>query len=423
MKVIEHIRSSKIFHNLSYTLMANTINQLRGFLLVWTAVKFLSVEAYGELVLVTFLIGTVVDLSDFGVNVSTTRFTAKYYQGHDYGRFFSTIIYSLKRKLFAFVFVAIGLGIFSEKVAILIFNNAALENYVYLSIIAIFFGMNAGVINSIIQGKQAFSKMLCIAVGTICIVFLLFLALWYANELDFKGFVFLNIAVAVCSCSLGTFLIRKDIQRSWKFKYKTKEIRKEFNNFGNWMLIWSIFVIIKSKIDVLMIAQLATTEQVAYYDLANKFSKPLMLIFSSYGQVLTPMFAGIQSTEKLRFLVSQTKKSCASITGILLIGILLAPYMIEIIVGNGYMESGFLLQMIILSLVFFVWTMPFNSSLFALNKPFVFSIDTVIGMIVTLLGNYLLIPLWGAEGAAVTVIMVNIVSLITSAYFYRKFMR
>lgn len=422
MKVIERIRNGKIFQNLSYTLLANTINQLRGFLLVWVAVKFLTVEAYGELVLVTFLISTVIDLSDFGVNVSTTRFVAKYYQGHNYGKFLATIIYSFRRKLLAFVIVAVCLGIFAEKVAILIFNNAALENYVYLSIVAIFFGMNSGVINSIIQGKQVFSKTLCIAIGTISIVFFLFLILWYVDGLDFNGFVFLNIAVTVCSCSLGTFIIRKDIRRSWNFKHKTKAICKEFNSFGNWMLIWSIFVIVKTKIDVLMIAQLATTEQVAYYDLANKFSKPLMLIFSSYGQVLTPMFAGVQSTEKLRILVSQTKKTCVCITVMLFIAILLSPYMIEIILGTSYMESILPLQLIITSLVFFVWTMPFNTGLFALNKPFVFSVDTVIGLGVTLLGNYLLIPLWGAEGAAVTVIIVNMISLITSIYFFRKFM-
>lgn len=423
MKIIEKLKNNKIVNNLSYTVMASILNQLRGFLLVWTAIKFLSVEDYGKLVLVTFFITTIIELSDFGVNLSTTRFVAQYYQSREYKKFFTTIIYSIKRKLIAFCLVATGLVFFSEEVAAIIFNDVTLEKYVYLSIIAIFFGMNASVFGAVIQGKQSFSRILHISIGAFSCFGGFFLVLLFLGGLTFDGFILLNILVVISSCLFGFFYLRRDICIASKYIAYTKAISSEFNKFGNWMLIWSIFVIIKSKIDVFMLAHLATTEQVALYDVASKFTKPMMLVFSSYGQVITPLFAGVKVLGELRRLVAQTRKMCIIMTVGLVIGIVMAPYLIEIVIGGEYYKSVSSLQLIMFSLVFFVWTMPYNTTLFALNKPFVFSIDTVIGLMVTLIGNVLLIPLMGAEGASLTVVFVNLASLITSVYFYRRYTR
>lgn len=407
-------------HNLSYAMINNLVNQFRGLLLIWLAVKTLPVDIYGQLVLITLLIGTVVDLSDLGVNVSTTRFVAQYYQQKKKTEYFSTIYYSFKRKLWAFLGIVIVLLLIPGQLSELFFKDRSLEVYIYLSILGIFSGMFYGLESSIIQGKKEFKKLLYISLCAFAVLGIFIGVVYYFKFLDLKSFFFLNILVTISSFGIGTYFLQDDLKISLRYKKYAYKIKGAFNNFGNWMLVWSVFVIIKSKLDIFMMAHLSSDQEIAYYDLASKFTKPVMLVFNSYGQVLVPELSGLKTIEDVKITLKSTKKFCFIMTIGLVTLFLIAPYLIHLIIGGRYDAAISPLRILILSLIPFVWTMPYNTAFFVLNKPYVFTVDTIIGFIITVVGNYLLLPKYGAIGATITVLCVNLASLIVSLYFYFK---
>lgn len=420
---LSRLKQSALVKNFSYSLSANIISQLRGLIIILCTTKLLSVEEYGQLVLVTFLIATVIDISDLGVNTSTTRFVARYFQQHRYKKYLAVLFYSFKRKAIAFGLTAAILTFGAYPIALGIFNDLTLKPYVYISLLGIFFGMFWGLENSIYQGKQYFARLCQIAALTFVLVMALLGLFYLTDALDLGHFVLLNIAITCISFVLGTWYLRRDLRRSLLLRHFTSTIKKDFNAFGNWMLLWSLFVIFKTKIDILMLTHLASTEQIAYYDLANKFTKPVLLIFSSYGQVLTPVLAGLVSYTAIHAKIKHTVKPCLLLSLALVLLILLSPLLIRLIIGDNYAASVLPMQLIFGALIFYVWTMPFNSALFALNKPYVFSIDTATGVLVTVAGNAFLIPYFGAIGASLTLIIVNMTSLGISIYFYYKTIR
>ena len=76
------------------------------------------------------------------------------------------------------------------------------------------------------------------------------------------------------------------------------------------------------------------------------------------------------------------------------------------------------MTMLLFAIIFFVWTIPFNSALYALNKPYIFSMAAFVGLVVTAIGDYLLLGKYGAIGAAYTYIAAQIVGLIIALGAY-----
>lgn len=420
---IARVKRSTMMRHLSYAFSANLLNQLRGFLLIWVSVKLLSVEEYGFLVLVTMLVGMVTDISDAGVSAATSRFAAEYYQKRMYRKYAQVIYYSLYRKWIAFWIVSLILLVGCVPLAKLLFHDGNASLYVIISLIGIFPGMFLGVENAILSGKQEFKTQFCIARYSFITIVLIFLSCYVMGILSLNVFIAINFLVNIVSGAFSTYFLRSDLKKSFFFRKDYQGIRHEFNKFGNWMFIWSVFVVIKSRIDVVMLSYLGGVAQVAYYDIATKFTKPVMLVFGSYGQVLNPKLVAYGSLDGLQQLIRQTYKFVSLLSFALLLCIPISPYAIDFIIGSEYEEAVLPLQIILVGLVFFVWTMPFNGALFALKKPFVFSLDTIIGMVVTIMGNYFLIPMFHSSGAALTALMMNAASLVLSVFFYRYYMR
>ena len=101
-------------------------------------------------------------------------------------------------------------------------------------------------------------------------------------------------------------------------------------------------------------------------------------------------------------------------------GILLAKPVILILFGTKYTQAIIPCQMLLFAIIFYIWTVPFNSALYALNMPYVFTVAALIGLLVTVVGNYYLLGRFGAIGAAVTYIAAQMVGLIVSMVAYLR---
>ena len=409
--------------NVSYTMVAGVLNQLRWILLVWIATQTLSVSDYGIFALITSLILMAVDLSDLGINASVTRFSAQFFQKKQFNLFSFIIAYAFRRKCIN-ACLAVGIMVlFSKQISQLLFHSNDLYGFIIIGAGGVGLGLFNGLNMAIFQGKQAFAEILKVSIGSFILSIIITGILYLMGKLNLSGFIGIYIFILASSLMLSGWKLKEDYWKGWNWKYESAEIKDEFKKFGNWMFIWAIICALQSRIDVVMLAQMTNTNQVAYYDIAMKYTRPLMMLFSAYGQVLQPLMAGYQNKKEIVFCVKSTYSFLWKMSILLIMGILLANLGVKYIIGIQYLESVIPLRVILVGLIFFIWTMPYNTALYSMKKPYVFTIQSIIGLFVTIGGNYFILTEWGAIGASCVFLFVQFTCLICSIIFYKWYMR
>jgi PST family polysaccharide transporter len=91
--------------------------------------------------------------------------------------------------------------------------------------------------------------------------------------------------------------------------------------------------------------------------------------------------------------------------GIVLVTLLLSRFVIDLMYGPAYEESISILNIYVLTCI--PIAMGLGQGLWLLNerKSYLAPIQTIFGALVSVLTNFLLIPVWGIEGAAVAAVV------------------
>lgn len=401
---------------------ASIFVQIRSFIFVLIATKALSVEEYGIYTLVMMLVMTAAELSDLGMNSAVTRFSAQYHANKELKKEHDLICFAFKRKFFNAVIVVSLLVVFSKQIAVFLTGESTYDSMIMISSIGVFFALLNGLNNAVLQGRKLFSQYLKTSLIVFVNSLIIISVIYFFHLITMKLLVIYNIAILAMSFILSYFFLKYDLRDCLK-KIKNDEVIKNFNSFGRWMFLWAILAVMQSKIDILMLSQLTNITQVAYYDIAMKFTRPCLMIVAAYGQVLNPVMASITSKEMLKTKLKTTNKVVLVMSMGIIAVIFLAPYIIEFIFDSKYINSILPLQILLISLVFYIGTIPYNTALYVMNKPQVFSVAAAMGVIITIVGNYFLLQDYGAVGAAITFLFVQLLGFIISYFAYKKYLK
>lgn len=416
MKLFDKMKS-KTAKDSILTLSGNLISQIIGFVVTVIVSRFMSVVSYGIYSILNNISAFVNDMADMGMNGAITRFVSEYRAKGELEKEQQIIAYSLRRKSINLVVVLIVLILCAHPIASYWLGDGSKYIYIYLIIVTCAFSLFTSALRAVLQGRQDFKKYF--------ITIVMWNAVWCGSILIMAFTGSLNVFSSVLSGAisgavnllLGIYLVKVDIKSIYRNVKIDSDIKKKFNNFGNWMLLWALFAILQSKLDVFMLATFTTKEQVSYYEIASKVIKPILMVVSAYAQVLNPQFASMD-TSKLKERIKSIAKFIAIISAVIVFAILIVGPVITMFFGNKYDNSIVPAKLLLFAIIFYVWTVPFNSALYALNKPYIFTLAAFIGLVVTAIGDFLLLGTYGAIGAAYTYIAAQIVGLVVALSSY-----
>lgn len=412
-----NILKNKTAKDSIFTLTGNLISQALSLFVVAIVSRFLSVTDYGIYSILNNISSFVQDMADMGMNGAITRFVAEFRAKNELEKENQVICYSLRRKLLNLIFVFIVLVSFSKPIASYWLHDSSKYHYIYLIILTCAFSLLVSALRAILQGKLEF-KNYFISVVTWNFVWAATITIMaFTNNLTVVSSIIAGVVSGVINLFLCVKLVKLDMKQVICAPNIDLDTKKKFNNFGNWMLLWSMFAVLQSKLDVFMLASFTTPEQVSYYDIASKVIKPILMVVSAYAQVLNPQFASIKKSE-MKHRITIIVKFIGIISVLIVVAIIMVGPVINIVFGNKYNNSILPAQMLLFAIIFYVWTVPFNSALYALNKPYIFTLAAFIGLIVTGIGNYLLLGKYGVIGAAFTYIAAQVVGLIVALLSY-----
>lgn len=193
----------------------------------------------------------------------------------------------------------------------------------------------------------------------------------------------------------------------------------------NWKLIipliklaWPIGLLqllgaIMINTDMVMLGWWQDAASLGYYGAAQKVILLLYILPSIIASGIFPRFAQLahHSNEEFRSLFERSIIACELLAlPLALGGALLAPQIIELLFGAAYLPASLALALLMITLVIVFPSTIFSNALFAYNKQKTFIWFVMIGAGLNIAMNWILIPNFGIEGAAVATIISQVVA-------------
>lgn len=395
-------------------LIGNITSRLISFVLFYGLARSLGAENYGILAIVLVGVATVVEMASAGVNASLIRYSARNH---------GDVIY-LRKLMSTSFFNMILLGIFIVGLAV-IFSSAIsnlffkVSDYKYLVIcggVAIALTLFFGQFTSYLLGLKRFKEYALVIVLLPLSRLILFSVILFFLEIT----PYIAIGIFIFSTFITLFISYKYIlNEKISIKSYSNKINRDTFSFGKWMFFWAIVVAIQAKADVYFVGYYLTMVDVANYDVATKFIAMIMVVFTSYSAVLKPRMSALNDVDEIRKEVMNTTRPVSIICIFIIICSILLPYLVSVFYSDEFSQSAILLSCMLPSLVFFVFTLPLNNSIFALGKSKYFFWMAFIEMVVKLSLLYFLLPIYGLRAAMYIYMFINLLSLMLSFIFYK----
>jgi len=271
---------------------------------------------------------------------------------------------------------------------------------------------------------QAFERFDYISLGTILNSVLMFLGILFAigQKFDLVSFAFIYV-IANGIVFLYSFFVC-----TWKFVIPSLKIDLTF-----WKQIisesapfWlnSVFVIIYFKIDTVMLSIMEGNTVVGWYTASYRLIDALVLVPSTFMSTMYPVFSKfhISSRDYLEFAFKKSFKFLTIIAIPIGIGTtILAEKIITFIYNEQYAPSITALQILIwASVLSFINYTP-STYLTATNKQRTLMILTFLGAVLNIILNFILIPLFSYNGAAIATVSSELVVGLLMIFFIHKF--
>ena len=187
------------------------------------------------------------------------------------------------------------------------------------------------------------------------------------------------------------------------------------------VLSYSIYKIM----DKIMIGSLTTVSQVGLYENSEKIIGIPTSLITALGTVMMPRISSLLSEKKFGMVKKYrafsfkyfTILSFGMIFGIISIGETLAP----VYFGKAFIGCSSTIIILSISIIFLSWANIIRTQYLIPNKidrPYI--VSTIVGAIVNLIINILLIPRYGADGAAVGTVFAELTVFIVQMLYTRK---
>ena len=217
--------------------------------------------------------------------------------------------------------------------------------------------------------------------------------------------------------ALGTKII---LIKFFKIKLKTSwpVMLDTFKNSTPFFLV-SAVAIIQNRIDVIMISKLINNTEVGLFSAANELINVLYLIPNLISNVLFPIFSRqYHESSKSLVLASNLTIKYMAIAGLpISAGIyFVSPSIIMLIYGKAYSDAIDILRILGLG-IFIIFVLSIMAYvLTAADKIKHVTFANILSIIGHIILNIWLIPIYGAEGAAIALLISGCISMI---YLYK----
>lgn len=415
LQIIAILKSNTI-KSISFLLSANVGTSLLGFIGSVIVLRNLSNEG---IALIYPLIGIMMIAAQFGELGISTAFIKLASSYYDHNRNLSMRFFNMALKsksILALLVLLIG-SILSPYISQMTFNTSKYWPYICLTLAGSFCHIIGTYTNSSLQVEKKYVLLSYIKVVPAFIkLLILIILLW------FEQFIFFYILIAFLSVPLLTFVFGIIASSKEVFKVKS-EFRIEFSEifkYSKWILISSLTVAAIAQVDILMVRSMVGVDELSILVGGQKLANILPIVTVSLVTVLLPEISRMKQKKELNFYFRKCLLIIPASILLVALGLPAAKYIIPLVLGTKYTNSIIIFQIYFLGFCLGIFLTPLSLIIYNLNKEYIFALINSIQLLINIIGNYFLIPLYGAAGAAAISVAIRVIGLLIILYVLYK---
>ena len=379
---------------------------------------------YGTLSLGIAFYGILSTISLMGLNQGVLRYVAYYKAKNQMQEINNVIKSSIKISLIPSIIISLALFLLSDYISITLFNNDQLGIVLKIISLAIPIDNVKNILISATKGFQTikyeiYSKNLVETISKIIIAIILI-------QLGF-GLIGATIAyIAALFFSLITiyYLIRKNIPEILK-NNKPIKFNKQLLNYSWQLLAYGILIMIMGWTDTFMIGYLTKeATSVGIYNAALPIAQLMYIVPYALIILLVPILTETyinKDKENFKSIYQTTNKWILYINSLLLIGMLIFPReIINLLFGDSYVGGAVAMTTLAFGYYLSFSIKTAESIILTLKKTRLILLSSIIVIIINVILNLYLIPLYHINGAAIaTAISYTLLGLLGGIWAYK----
>ena len=218
-------------------------------------------------------------------------------------------------------------------------------------------------------------------------------------------------AINVCIAqSAAAALTSFHLVKWFKKKIKLEVIAEIIKLIWKDQLSFFLYVLVMaglSQIDIILLKLWSNESQIATFGSAFRYYSLVVAILAGVNSVLLPHLPSITNADDMRRIIGNASK--VLIAGIPLVGICaaLAPWLLPLVDKGKFPDSIPTFQILCISASISLALSPYANILFVRKKFRLLLVTVVLGLICNLVLNSILIPSYGAIGAALTISIIG----------------
>ena len=387
----------------SSTFLLKVVGLLVGYgLAIFITNKF-GAFVFGQYVTALLIVEILGIISRLGIDTALVRFISRYvHKGA------SCLINKLFFKSIAIV--TLSAVIFN---LLLLFFSDYVANFMnldeeYLLIVSfsfiplVLFHMNTQAIRGL-KKMMSFSFLNNVAITLFTfIIIIVLVAFSFSEKLPIYAYV-MSVFVMTISSYFLWFYHRSKIDDSEHNNSESELSTKALFKVSVPLLLGQSMMLIMGKVDLFMLANMTSSDQVGIYNIALKLSMLAYMGLMAVNSIAAPKFSEIHSSgnvDALKKIVQQSTKTIFWVTLPVIILFLAFPKSILSVFGEEFKLAAMALIILSVSKMFSAISGSVGTFLQMVGKQNVFQNILIFTAIINIALNYVLIPSYGIDGAA-----------------------
>ena len=400
----------RLFSNFVSLVIVQGLNFLLPLLVLPYLLYTLGVEIFGILAMATAFISYFLILSDYGFNITATREISVYRDNpQKLNEIFSAVLtIKILLMLLGFLILSVALSLFE-----------ALNHYA--SIYFLTFGMVAGQVLFPIWFFQGMEKMGYIAILNIIAKLFFLIALFiFVQEKEDAYLVPLLNSLGFILVGLGS-LIYLYRHFAVRFVWQPYSVLERYFSMGWHIFLSRMAVVLYTSSNIFLLGLFTTPLIVGYFAIADKVISAIVSLGDVLNQVFFPYLSKKWEENQEAYYELFYRLIKAVAVGMFFISFLVATFASTIVIvlsGEEIEITSELLQILSFSIALFPLGGLFSNSFVTQQESQYVTKSTIWTLLVNLILVLMLVPIYGAYGLAMAVVLVQVFHFIVNFYYF-----
>ena len=423
-KLNQDINFKEILKGSSISFLLSIVGMLFGYILTIMISREFGAEGVGIYNLTLNIMSFIGMIAMYGMNISVLRYVGEFNQKNEFNKLASLYKNILKITLPTALFLSLIIFYSAEFVSEKIFHDLNYINPIKLISLTLPFFVLLEINIEFIRGinKLKISESLRNITRPLINIIFLFLVSYTIADNMFPLYG-LSLAVFISSIIGTVYVIKKILLNTSTEGNKNSISKKELFNTSLPMMTTAVISFFMVSLPLLVLQIFSTAEDVGIFSVSLKISLLVGLVLTVTNTVVAPKFAGLYWADKkdeLQNIVNKTTKLNILLSGILLLIIFFFSKYILYVFGEEFIKGIPILIILAIGQFFNVATGSAGVLLNMCGLQKEARKIIIYTLIFTIIIHYILVPIYGLEGAAFSFLLTTIFMRSYNVYAVHK---